>query len=484
MLSDQDVEALRCSVDGLNGESQWEVRGFYDNEFNDPFNFDLNENTVSLITAIATSVSLVLFSDIMFRALVRARNGEVSKQVVFRRHVFDGFSNPITLAPNIFRNRNTAVSCSSKEDETGIKKLRSLNANSKRTYAALVLMGLLTAAVEFLFIFLATNQNSASDVRLEGVPVFEFEDRGCDFVNIPILNGCSQVPLTEKPGFNSRAVLQICSSSVVRTNNDTLGLHNTFMAIAVDLHSVLVLVNYRGISSEMWYRIGLVNENRATYRGRYNGSVENIQSAFLSRLERTNVTVLDTVPGRNDEVERETLQKVERRLSERRTDMMQESQVLVAGFVGLVDAVDLRETYLNVILSPGATIDEARSVMDIYLHGLVRSVMFPTAKERGIFPAGNFSSFLEEDETPLVYYNRPWIGVAPSLCICGILFLIWVVLVALGIESGVDSRWAWKEFFEDTTTIEDFGRGNDEALQAHWRRDCSGVESFGFTPRT
>lgn len=108
--------------------------------------------------------------------------------------------------------------------------------------------------------------------------------------------------------------------------------------------------------------------------------------------------------------------------------------------------------------------------------------MFPTGTGRGVRLKGREILYLDEVETPLAHYNRPWIGVQPSLIICGVLLLIWIFVAVMRIENEVDSRLAWKEFFKSTRSVEDFGRGSDKWQEMCWRCDGLGNRSFGFSP--
>lgn len=455
-----------CSRPGLDEASQWSVRGFYENKFNDPLNFNLSENSVSLITAIATSFSLVLFNDIVFRALVRAKINEVNKHVILRRHVLETFSNPLTLFLLILRRRKEEVYFCCEEEEQ--QRTGSSSRKAKITYAALCAMGLLTVFAEFVFIFLATNQNGVYDVQLDGVPIFEFDDRGCEFVGPPTWNACIQVPLTEKPGFNPRGALQICSSVVFRGDNATEGQHDVHLILALNEYMVMATVNYREWTTSMNFRMGYMNESGAMYVGMQSTSAEQIKAALLHRLERTNVTVLSAFPEENVARFGEDMESTKwgLRRPERTERQASQAQALVAGVLGDVRLVDLNETTIGSVLFQDSSSEEERvHLMHQYLQALIRSIMFPTGKGRGVFFSEDSTLYLDEHTSPLVSYNRPWIGVAPSVAICSGLLLIWIALVAMGMESDMDSRWAWKEFME-SKTVDDFQQRSDRLLEA------------------
>lgn len=92
-----------CPGNRSNGPALWDARGYYDDKFSDPMNFSLDENVVSVLTAITTSFSLLLFMDIIYRISVRSKRDQVSKRVVLRRHVMENCSNPLTLLATVLK---------------------------------------------------------------------------------------------------------------------------------------------------------------------------------------------------------------------------------------------------------------------------------------------------------------------------------------------------------------------------------------------
>lgn len=472
------MAVYNCSRKGLGHYSKWDVSGFYEDKFDDPLNFNLSENMVSLITAAATSISLILFADIMFRTAVRAKSREVSKEVVFRRHLFDQFSNPLNLLSLLVdRIRSKLLKSTATEGEQDPELSRS----SKRTFYFLIVIGLMTVLIEFVFIFLATNQNREYKVKLDQVPVFEFEDRGCERAAPPARDSCVQTPLTEKPGFNPIGYLQICESDRVSANpNKSLfaSTRGTVQFALLDTDGVDLFITFKQIVSIEMIRIGVILETGSVYQGILNVSAQSILSAMLSRFERTNATIVNSSTssfvGFGDG---------ETQILHSSPTMGANSQTEIATVIVDVERVDLRETHLSYVLPENASEGDLMNAMFVYLQGVAHSIMFPTGTGRGVFVKAETKLYLDEVETPLAFYNRPWMGVLPSLIICGCLLLIWVFMVLGRVENGIDSRLAWKEFFRSTFTVEDFGKGSDETQEMCWRYDTSGNRSFGFSPR-
>ncbi|PXF48353.1 hypothetical protein BWQ96_01813 [Gracilariopsis chorda] len=473
------MKTFHCSQKGLDEDSEWDLHGFYEDKFNDPSNFNLSENAVSLITALLTAFSLILFTDIMYRIAVRARSHRVSKKAVFRYHLLNSFSNPINLLSCFIEKLRSRFSASAPVGGTQNLEWNTLSRSTKRTYTAYFLMGLLTIFVEFLFIFLATNQNKVYDLQLE-VPIFEFEDRGCDRIASPVTDSCIQQPLTEKAGFDSRAYLQICSTLSIALNPEgvasTLGNPNYGLVLfaLLDTDGVDVTVMYRQINMTQSANIAVILEDGDVYQGLMNVSAKSILSALSNRLRRSNATVLDAY-AKDNITEDDSAYNLS--ITEQ-IGMPDTASVIVD-----LENLDLRETHASLSLYPNSSEVELNIAMVLYLHDVARSIMFPTGRARGV-KAKDEVLYLDEVETPLAYYNRPWLGVLQSLIICGVLLLIWVFFEATRVKSDIDPRLAWKEFFRSTLTVEDFARGDDEWKEMCWRCDTSGNRSFGFSPRT
>ncbi|CAN8075457.1 unnamed protein product, partial [Agarophyton chilense] len=129
--------------------------------FNDPMNINLGENVVSLITALTTSISLVFLVDIVYRTIVRARKGSVTKRVVLRRYLVDIYTNPIHLFSNligVFKRNPACEDVQGQQIQDFMPSSSVLARTTSKTGMQLTVFsfGLFTVFVEFLFIFLAT----------------------------------------------------------------------------------------------------------------------------------------------------------------------------------------------------------------------------------------------------------------------------------------------------------------------------------------
>ncbi|PXF43850.1 hypothetical protein BWQ96_06396 [Gracilariopsis chorda] len=471
------MATYNCSRKGLGHYSKWDLHGFYEDKFNDPLNLNLSENAVSLLTALSCSFSLILFTDIVFRIAVRAKTNQVSKQVVFRRHLLNSFSNPINLLSVLVNKLQSKQSASTSTEGTQNLEWKALTPSSKRNFTLLLLLGLLTVFVEFLFIFLATNQNKMYAFQLDEVPVFEFEDRGCERIASPVIDSCIQESWTEKAGFNTHGYLQICSSQTVSAavEDEKLSKSNGIVSFVIlDTDGVDVIVRYREINAVERTTIGVILESGSVYQGLQNVSSKSLLFALSNRFRRSNATILDTFAQDNMDSGAGILEN---------PPTEQNAKPDAASILVSLENVDLRETHLSHILHPNSSEGDLNLAMVIYLHDVARSIMFPTGTGRGVRLRGREILYLDEVETPLAHYNRPWIGVLPSLIICGVLLLIWIFVAVMRIENEVDSRLAWKEFFKSTMSVEDFGKGSDEWQEMCWRCDGSGNRSFGFSPR-
>ncbi|KAI0566300.1 hypothetical protein FGB62_10g211 [Gracilaria domingensis] len=474
-------DALHCNVSGIDEFGVgWRVDGFYENQFDDPANFNLNENAVSLVTAVLTSVSLLLFMDIAFRISVRARKDQVSKRLIFRQNVISTYSNPVSLLlslPQACQDKNA-------EDRNG-KKVDPQSKPSRSTCTSLVLIctGLAIVLVDFLFIFFSTNRVSAHFIEFDEVPIFEFRDRGCEYTAGFLNNACHQTALTENPGFESQANIQICARWEVDVNaNDatpevrqTAVMRLSASNIQVEAHVFLwdKILTLR-------YVIGVLNSlpgsSGTMYFGRQNVTAEDMKIALLSRLERTNLTILET----------SLIEKTDNS-SEKRPSIGLFQRHLETERAGVEISMGLSEVFLNeshLKYFPHLLEMEDESLkMGWYLHDLLRSIMFPIGRGARIKSEGEDDERLTEQE-PLVLYNRPWLGIIHSIAIFMGLLFAWVVLVIARLESRVDSRWAWKEFFEDTPTIKDFGRGNNSFIERRLIGDLHGNLEYGYEPKT
>ncbi|KAI0560416.1 hypothetical protein FGB62_113g115 [Gracilaria domingensis] len=348
-----------------------------------------------------------------------------------------------------------------------------------------ILFGSLTILVEFLFIFLATNQNKVYNVHLESVPTFEFEDRGCERVKPPVLDGCSnEGPITKKDGFTSKANLQICHGWAVAGSLSDVQLVSNEFFVYIGLENGFrthIIVEDAKLTTNENVKLGLMLENGKFYVGDNNKTGQHLNSALRQRLQRTNATFV-LVDPKNISTNSDAEHNVLRVLSGLHFQRVVRKSKSVMSAMALVNVslINLNMYSLNGIMDE----DFFAAAMHKYLHSVAKSIMFPTGTGRGInVLRSNEIEYLDEETTPLAYYNRPWIGVVSSIVISGVLILVWTFLVFLGIEGGVDPRWAWKEFFTDTYTILDFGKGCDESKELIWRCDTSGSQTFGFTPR-
>ncbi|PXF39764.1 hypothetical protein BWQ96_10530 [Gracilariopsis chorda] len=463
------MELSMCPGNRSNAADLWDVRGFYDDKFNDPMNFNLGENTVSILTAITTSFSLLLFVDIIFRVSVRAKNGEVSKRVVLRRHIVDNCSNPITLCATVLR---------------GIRTKRPWNRNQafgpqltsgKWTYASLVVLGFVAVCMEFIFIFLSTGQKKVFDVHLGTVPVFEFKDRGCESVFPVPINTCNNMGgIAEKAGFESRAYIQACtgySASLLKTGGKFGESGEAFISLIINrVVGITATLRDDATVFDMYNKVGVVMmDNGAFFSAMTNQGEEEVANVVSSRLNRANVTV-------------RTWEIVNISSPTSTVDGGRNMALLF-----LLDISKLDVTGTSLWNAPGVSDgpwNDPHRVMPVFLMGAINSVIVPSGQARGEYSNEDRFFYLDMIEDPLAYYTRPRMGVVPSLIICGVLVVVWIVAVALGMEDGVDSRWAWKEFFSDTHHVEDFARGNDESKELGWRFDNDGTEIFGFMLRT
>ncbi|KAI0565262.1 hypothetical protein FGB62_20g115 [Gracilaria domingensis] len=462
MASNSESQAMQwltkysCSQPGvLPPLNDWNVEGFYEDKFDDPWNLNLDENVVSLITAIATSFSIILFVDILFRVLLRGKNCRVTPEMVQRRLVLENFSNPINLLSYILG--RIAATCSEEfEDDHPQSPFHKL---SKRRSVYLAFMGGLTVMIEFMFIFLATNQNKVLNLRLDTVPIFEFEDRGCEFLRPPAFDdSCYQIPLTEKSGFDSRASIQVFSTTTGDIFNASRFSNSSYFTLQFSITNVGdgigVTTMDRNTKHTQTTRMGVfLEQSGKLYHGMQNVSSQEILSALVKRLDRTNVTVLANITVDGD-AQSESLETTDFRLQLQSPSNMVFTtpllNVTVVSVVVDVSNLDLRETHLSLIITGEEDDFRKHLYMHSYLKDVMHSIMFPTGGGRGVIYAGDEFRFLDEDNTPLAYYNRPWIGVLPSLIICCTLLLTWIVLAALRIEGDIDSQKAWEKFFKDT----------------------------------
>ncbi|KAI0566285.1 hypothetical protein FGB62_10g26 [Gracilaria domingensis] len=487
-----DEEGLRCSAPGLDVVSgRWQVQSFYEEQFNDRVNFNLDENTVSLVTAVLTSISLLLLADIFFRVTVRARGDKISKQLIFRHHVLNTFSNPITLLlslPEVY-GRSTQNRVEHDEIEVGKPSTDSgpmVRRATLRTWA-IAFMGLVLVLVEFLFIFFATNRNSAKELDIDEVPVFEIEDRGCEYIPTAVVNACSQTGLTSKAGFNLRASIQTCSSFHISPARGPLDFNVSglaFILFGITPIRTSATIAFDRTQVRMDYGISVRNSadgNGLVFYGNHNVTAESMKNALLSRLQRTNVTVL-TVESSNQTAAGTRNMATPFSQIHHLVKMQQELEEFYLVVFGVdVGEVVLSETHLPVIYNTSKLENESLFMLE-YLQDLVRSI---------IFPSGRGSAFHIAEETqigylleiaPGVFFNRPWVGIVHSMAICIVLLVTFVVLVIFRVEGTIDDRWAWKEFFADTRTVNDFGIGDDSHLKMGWKTDISGKRTYGFIP--
>eukprot|EP00737_Agarophyton_chilense_P004846 gb/GEZJ01006500.1/.p1 GENE.gb/GEZJ01006500.1/~~gb/GEZJ01006500.1/.p1 ORF type:complete len:303 (+),score=28.07 gb/GEZJ01006500.1/:628-1536(+) len=294
------------------------------------------------------------------------------------------------------------------------------------------------------------------------------EDRGCERLEPPVLGGCSnEGPVPKTDGFTSKGNIQICHgwalagplTPLKHGTNEVLvylGVQNGFR--------IQVFVEDKNITTNENMKLGLMLENGQFYVGQNTQTSVQLKSALERRLSRTNATVLFRSSQSSDNPNPEQRMHPDSsniHLPRRRQSILKNSSSIASTmFVVEVSRVNLSETvYTLNSAAVGNEVTLGIPRMHKYLHGAVQSIMFPTGKNRGISTLrSNRIRNLDEETTPIAFYNRPWIGVVPSMIICAGLILIWIVLATLGLESGVDARWAWKEFFSDTYTVSDFGK--------------------------
>ncbi|KAI0556991.1 hypothetical protein FGB62_360g02 [Gracilaria domingensis] len=138
-------------------------------------------------------------------------------------------------------------------------------------------------------------------MQFDEAPIFEFRDRGCEYTANSLNNACHHTALTENPGFESQANIKICSrwEIDVIANDATPEVRQkaVLRLIASNIQVEAQVLLWDKILT-MRYVIGVLNSlpgsSGTLYFGRQNVTDEDMKIALLRRVERTNLTILET----------------------------------------------------------------------------------------------------------------------------------------------------------------------------------------------
>lgn len=447
----------------------WTVSTSFDNEINDRFNFGLDDNAVSVISAVLTGYIILLFTDLVFRTIVRARPASLTSHVIYRAELMSRCVNPLTWLSNLSHISTRICHIRSDDKRRKLSPEKGIQQSSLHPLqiareddmvvppgvvgplefptwrrALILVVGILLTSVQILLIFLATTKNTSYPIDLRRIPSFEIRDPGNTALLIPTDVFCSSKSLLSKNGFSSLANILICSPTTPDEDLTITTDDRAMIAIAWLSHQVQISV--------------FTNHLFAMYTQHVFVSVEN-GSQYTSEVhlsERDALTVLPAVLNRHGI-------PISGNLTERNVNDSPNPNWAVIFFVNLQN-ISLPTNFLPFLRGTAFSAGFGHRNYSItsagwnfYLASIARSVLDLTGRSKAHMYGMPNGPFLHEYPGAVVISQRPWMSVAICIALCAGLFILWC-FIAFGKKwrGHIDGVWVWKDKF-GIETIDDLG---------------------------
>lgn len=101
---------------------------------------------------------------------------------------------------------------------------------------------------------------------------------------------------------------------------------------------------------------------------------------------------------------------------------------------------------------------------NVYLEGLLRGCMSLAGRQGVLQKFIGSQEYLENFDGEIVSRREPHLPLIGSLCLTGVLLLLWTVTIVSGWQPRVDERSAWVHMFESVETVKDFGNTPNERI--------------------
>lgn len=433
---------------------EWPLSGLLDDDFRDTFNLNLSEDPVDVIIAIFTSISILLFADLVFRSTVRVRSESITSHDVYRRSLLLRFSNPLewrSISKSL-RLKQT-VKQQGPPSTTGAGNVQRGAGENVFSFSmwqrvTIGMVGLVLIFFHLLSIFLATTSTRPVDVDKLSMPSFLIRDPKNTSLLLSNSGMCSIEPLTSKPGFAPSSTIMLCGVGNMFLTPENVST-TTASVIVQRVNSqleVVVRTEQRFIS--YIHEVLVSIENGTQYKTMSDAKPEDARSVIPVVYSRHGIFTLF--------VSSKDVKNVSQT-----EDWVEQFELNVTN----IDPPDAIWARYNLTTQAAPWLDAQRMAMNRYLSSIALSSFSLTGRSRA-YNQRTTGPFLDEFDGALLYLNRPRLTVVGCLVLCGVLFVMWVsVAFILGWHSGVDERVIWLHKFSNLHSIHDYRKMPNEVVQ-------------------
>lgn len=447
----RNLTNTQSTYGNLTVSPNWSIDGLLDDQFTDNSNFGLDENGISVISALLTGTSILLLTDIVFRVIVRSRADSTTTHVIYRRSLLSQFSNPIEGLLNIiYRKRPSTFT-----DETQYEEQNGPSSNRIPLWhrGLIVVAGFLLLISQLLLIFLATNHTSPAKIDKRSIPSFEFSYPRDDSVIFLNYTTCSTRQLTSKTGFISQSSISLCAP-VTFDIPTRLRIPNLAAVGVTWVHSEVhftVITDHLILGYRQFLEI-IVPDGRH-FKAMSLALPEQAREVIPKQFERRGIPMfLNQSNG-----------KVKGVLGPSWQEMFYFNLTNLSVPESLFKKIASMSYFNSTMEAANSSVESA--VWNLYISSIARATLSPSGRSRAYFGDIVRGPFLDEYNGELVLRHRPWLTLVGCSILCGAILTVWVSVVAgIGWGAGVDERLAWMRVFKNVHGMDDFWTKPEEEV--------------------